>query len=275
MQQILTSLLIAIALTSCGVAGTADGLCKLDSCSNSKILPGNGKYEIQPLFEKTETTITCNSPTGFDISVPDSFRFKVIQKARTGGGEEKDSAGQEAQDIPVPGVRFNVQTNGGVFADETSPRCLPENDCGGDVLSAQKTDFSKNPRHKGLVTFYDGWCTDVCGVGLVEIGFRCVAPMLGSATGFVEIASGTVSYRFKITVTNNYEEEEEEATETTGEASAMGNFSLSAVGGVAKLLKTSQQIGRYFALLRSPLPFIRESLSRSWYDDFTQSSCPI
>lgn len=174
--------LLAILLGDCSASpdGNSIGNCQL-SCTDGKIAPSNAKIR----FLGGDIKTACEgiaSGTDYPSSIPVQF---VIEQANPppslpastipGSTNTTDTS---TAPIPLAGVYFEPLILAG--------------------LMASNPDDPNGPaKYKGIFTPQDQWCTDSCGVGLVEIVPLCFGT---TNTVSLQIHSGAAAAVSTITV---------------------------------------------------------------------------
>lgn len=199
---------LVLILSSCGVKEDTQikGLCQL-KCGQKLLSPGH--FEIRPLFEGDESTITCNlghtqasygalseserqKLRSFDDATP--FKFLVVKTAEAAGGGAEGGGGEGPStgtggtlpdgSVPLGGVSVNVDTSG-----ETGPFNPAPDKTHPDLQAFEVSRYTKT----GIATSPDNWCSDTCGVVSVDIHLFCPFPGT-EQPGYIYITSGATSY---------------------------------------------------------------------------------
>ena len=164
---------IVIFLSHCSADTDSPGNCQL-SCSDAKIAPVEAKIRL--LSSKLATACEgVASGSDYPQSIPVQF---IIEKSVAPVSDSTDT-NTTISTVPLAGVSFEPLITGGLMA--TNP-----NDPNGPA------------KYKGIFTDQSEWCTDSCGVGLVEIVPLCFPP--NSNDVGLEIHSGPVGTSTTINV---------------------------------------------------------------------------
>lgn len=194
MRILLTDLLkyvfvctIGLLLSVCSASPDADapGNCKL-SCDGAKIAGNNVRIRI---LSSSENAIAsgCHGLTGgadYPTAIPVHFVVEQTNPSLPAG--QNPPAGGETTPtplvtnvgVPVSGVSFEPTIAGGLMSSTQTP--------------------DAPAKHMGIITSQDEWCTDSCGVGLVEVIPKCFGDNPNVVT--LQIHSGQAAGVATITV---------------------------------------------------------------------------
>ncbi len=150
--NILPFLISIITLQACAEKPEDAGLCSLN-CSNAIVGPIEGSIEIMA----QSSGITCaaaaaNAP----LNDPLTFYFSIVDRFDNDGIERS---------TPIPNVSVEPIVNGLMSGlAEHNPNVVID---GSTYTPA---------RYKGIITPKDNWCSDTCGVTIMEVFAVCPPP---------------------------------------------------------------------------------------------------